>query len=269
MKYKPSDHTFAVCAYGESPYLEECIRSLEKQRRKGKVIICTSTPNAYIEAIAERHHLHMYINKGPAGIAHDWNYAFLAADTPLLTLAHQDDIYEPDYLLTMLRKINKSHDPQISFSDYYEIRNGKRARNGSNLNLLVKKAALMPLRLPFLQNVRFVKRIVLAFCDPICCPSVLYVKKNLPVPLFETQFLADLDWQAWEKISRQSGSFVYVPSVLMGHRIHSESTTTKVIGSKDSRSGEDIEMYKKFWPSGIAHLLNRLYAYSQRSNKLK
>ena len=169
----------------------------------------------------------------------------------------------------MLRKINKTHDPQISFSDYYEIRNGKRVRNGSNLNLLVKKAALMPLRLPFLQNVRFVKRIVLAFCDPICCPSVLYVKKNLPVPLFETQFLADLDWQAWEKISRQSGSFVYVPSVLMGHRIHSESTTSKVIGSKDSRSGEDIEMYKKFWPSGIAHLLNRLYAYSQRSNKLK
>ena len=25
--YSGRDHTFAVCAYGESPYLDECVRS--------------------------------------------------------------------------------------------------------------------------------------------------------------------------------------------------------------------------------------------------
>jgi len=25
------DHTFAICAYGESPYLEECIKSIKNQ----------------------------------------------------------------------------------------------------------------------------------------------------------------------------------------------------------------------------------------------
>jgi len=31
MEFKPQDHTFAICAYKESPYLRECIESLKKQ----------------------------------------------------------------------------------------------------------------------------------------------------------------------------------------------------------------------------------------------
>ena len=49
------DHTFVVCAYKESPYLEECINSLEKQKVKSNIIISTSTPNRYIEEIAKKH----------------------------------------------------------------------------------------------------------------------------------------------------------------------------------------------------------------------
>ena len=37
-------HTFAVCAYKDSPYLEACIRSLTEQQVKTDVICCTSTP---------------------------------------------------------------------------------------------------------------------------------------------------------------------------------------------------------------------------------
>mgnify|MGYP005771606043 CR=1 FL=1 len=33
-RYGPEAHTFAVCAYGESPYLEECICSLLDQNLK-------------------------------------------------------------------------------------------------------------------------------------------------------------------------------------------------------------------------------------------
>ena len=31
----PYTHVFAVCAYGESPYLESCLRSLKAQTIKG------------------------------------------------------------------------------------------------------------------------------------------------------------------------------------------------------------------------------------------
>ena len=32
MEYQNTDHTFAVCAYKESPYLESCIKSLVNQK---------------------------------------------------------------------------------------------------------------------------------------------------------------------------------------------------------------------------------------------
>lgn len=56
-------HTFAVCAYGESPYLENSIRSVVHQSVKSSVIICTSTPNAYIEDLAKKYQLPSYVRK--------------------------------------------------------------------------------------------------------------------------------------------------------------------------------------------------------------
>ena len=40
-----TNHTFAICAYKESPYLEECITSLMEQTVKSEIFIATSTPN--------------------------------------------------------------------------------------------------------------------------------------------------------------------------------------------------------------------------------
>ena len=45
-------HTFAICAYKESPYLEACIRSLKRQSVKTGIILCTSTPGAFLEELA-------------------------------------------------------------------------------------------------------------------------------------------------------------------------------------------------------------------------
>ena len=50
---KMNDHTFAICAYKESPYLEECIKSLKNQTIKSNILIATSTPNDYIKGIAD------------------------------------------------------------------------------------------------------------------------------------------------------------------------------------------------------------------------
>ena len=74
-------HTFAICAYKQSPYLEECICSLTAQTVKSNIIIATSTPNDYIKALAEKYHLSLYINQGESGIAQDWNIAYRQAKT--------------------------------------------------------------------------------------------------------------------------------------------------------------------------------------------
>lgn len=45
-----TNHTFAICAYKESPYLEECIiHHLWNQTVKSEIFIATSTPNKYID----------------------------------------------------------------------------------------------------------------------------------------------------------------------------------------------------------------------------
>ena len=42
------NHTFAILAYKESPYSEECIKSIMKQNKNSEILIMTQTPNDYI-----------------------------------------------------------------------------------------------------------------------------------------------------------------------------------------------------------------------------
>ena len=70
-----------------------------------------------------------------------------------------------------------------------------------------------------------------------------------------------------EQLERE-GVFVFVPEILMYHRIHEGSETTAIIGD-NSRSAEDLEMFRKFWPEGMARFLIRFYIFGERSNQCK
>ena len=58
------NHTFVVCAYKESEYLEQCVLSLKSQSVSSQIMIVTSTPNAMIEGIARKHDLPLIVNEG-------------------------------------------------------------------------------------------------------------------------------------------------------------------------------------------------------------
>jgi len=266
--YTPKDHMFALCAYGESAYLEECVESLERQTIPTRIILCTATPSDFLDDVARRHGIEVFVNRGPHGIAEDWNFAYAHADASVVTLAHQDDVYDPGYVEEVLKRLNCARRPMICFTDYYELRRGRRTYSKSSKNLRVKEAVLAPLRIRTFENNRWIRRRILSLCNPICCPSVSYVREYLPEIPFKPHFASNLDWQAWEMFSRQSGGFCYIHKPLMGHRIHEESTTSKVIGNDNGRSREDLDMYLKFWPAPIALLLNKLYSAGQNSNRL-
>ena len=93
MKYTEKDHTFAICAYKESQYLEECILSVKNQTVLGEIVMITSTPNQYIRQLAEKYNIPLYTRNGESNIADDWNFAYEHAKTELVTITHQDDIY--------------------------------------------------------------------------------------------------------------------------------------------------------------------------------
>ena len=82
-------HTFAICAYQESPYLEECIKSIQKQTIKTNVLIVSSTENKHITTLGEKYHIPVFYRKGKSDIQDDWNFGVKSSKTELVTVAHQ------------------------------------------------------------------------------------------------------------------------------------------------------------------------------------
>ena len=260
------DHTFAICAYKESPYLESCIKSLKRQLIKSEIIMVTHTPCDFLTDMAKKHHITLFINEGEGGITQDWNFALSKVRTKYATIAHQDDIYEPSYSAGVLAELKKAKKPIIAFTDYAEIRNNRKTVDVKMLK--IKKLMLLPMRLSFAPNSRFIRRRVLSMGDPICCPSVCFNMSYVKQPVFRNHFKSCEDWEAWENLSRYKGEFIYIPKPLMCHRIHEDSATTEIIND-NKRGKENLEMFCKFWPRPIAKLINRAYNKSEESNKLK
>lgn len=230
-----------------------------------RIAVATSTPNEHIRSIADRFGLPVYVNEGESGIAGDWTYALSVADTPLVTIIHQDDLYLEDYASSVIEAASKAKDPIIIFTDYAEKRGDADVK--TNKLLKIKRFLLWPLKIKGFHGSRWVRRRVLSMGSPICCPSVTYVKARLPEKLFDSSYKVSLDWNAWEILSRQKGSFVYIPKIRMLHRIHENSETTHQI-ENSGRTTEDLRMFRKFWPGFIAGIIEHFYRSSETSNKM-
>ena len=111
-----NEHTFVICAYKESPYLEKCVQSLLKQTVASKIIIYTSTPNQSIKSIADKYSLELFTKNG-GSIGKDWNNAMSFVKTKYMTIAHQDDLYEPEYLENIITSFESRKDTLIVFSE--------------------------------------------------------------------------------------------------------------------------------------------------------
>lgn len=227
MEYRKINHTFVVCAYRESPFLEDCLLSLSIQTNSSNVVIATSTPNEMIDGLAKKFDIPVYVNHGKSGIAGDWNFALSCADTPLVTIAHQDDVYSDHYVEWTLESLNSAGNPLLYFTNYGEIRDGAYIDN-STMNGM-KRKLLKPLEIQCLQGAMAVKRGVISLGNSICCPSVTYCMDALPRPVFSSDMRSNLDWEAWERFSRLEGEFVYDKRIGMYHRIHNDSETSACI----------------------------------------
>lgn len=257
-------HMFVVCAYRESTYLETCIRSLLAQTEKTEIVIITSTPNKFIEDTASKYDLHVIVNSGnKKGIGYDFDFALQTGNANYITIAHQDDTYEPEFVKKVLEKADDS--TIIAFTDYHEERETGIVR--TNTNLKIKRLLLGPLKIKMFQKSKFVRRRILGIGNAICCPAVTFRKEAITLPLFANDFKSNVDWYAWEQLSKLKGKFVYISEDLMMHRVHEESTTTEIIKER-TRTKEDYMMFCCFWPRWIARLLTKAYSKSEESNKI-
>ena len=154
--YDKSSHTHVILAYGQSPFLEECIQSLQNQTEQTRIIMATSTPNDFLTALADRYHLPLRVNPRKSSLAGDWDFALHCAQTPLVTLAHQDDIYHKYYTADILKAANQARKPLIIHTDYWEIREDRMVDH--NRLLRIKRLMLLPMRLPLFWKSRFIRR---------------------------------------------------------------------------------------------------------------
>ncbi|MDX2195021.1 MAG: glycosyltransferase [Cytophagales bacterium] len=256
-------HIFCVLAYKESPYLDECITSLLSQKLKSEIIICTSTPNAHINSVASKYHIHVIVNEHKGGIASDWNFAIQSAKSDYVTLVHQDDIYSDKYT-TELAKMMDSN-TIIFFTNYGEIVNNKKIKFSPLL--LIKRAMLfLPYYFSKVVSTYFYKSLPLKLGNPICCPSVTYNLNKMPNFRFQEKYKFVLDWHGWYMLSKYKGTFCYSSKILVYHRIHDGSETTKSI--KDNfRANEELEMFTLIWGRFIANLIMNLYKFGHLLNK--
>ena len=257
-------HTFIILAYQESPHLETCIKSVLNQTTESHILIATTTPNSHIKNLAKKYNLKVVTGQH-TNIGGDFDFALHSGETPLITIAHQDDFYEKTYAEEIIKAYQKHPNSSIIFTDYYEIRN--RRHIYTNTNLKIKRFLLTPIRIKQSLRGRHAKRLILKFGNPICCPAVTFVADNCPKDVFTSHFKCDCDWHAWEILSKQKHAFTFISKPLMGHRISAETTTTDII-NQGIRTKEDCEIFCRFWSKPIAKILTKFYQKSEKSNSL-
>jgi len=257
-------HSFVICAYKEQPHLEDCIKSLKNQTLKSRIIISTSTPNDFIESISKKYKVDLRINKKTKGHIKDFCFAYEQADTKYVTLCHQDDIYYENFAEEVVKKMEKSQNPLIAFTNYNEIRNNKKIK--FNKLLFIKRLINFPL-LIFKKNKK-IRLFTLSIGNAICAPTVTYNKELIEKPVTESKLKANMDWDTWIHLAKKEGSFVYIKKQLLGRRIHEESLTTNVIQNNVMRE-ENKEIFSRFWNPTITNFLTKLYSISEKSNGIK
>jgi glycosyl transferase family 2 len=260
------DHTFSIPVFRAAPHLGDLVESLRAQNpESSQILIATSTPSAEIEDFAKRHALSLHLNSQRVDISTDWNFALGAARTTFVTLAHQDDLYAPDYVSKLSGALRRHPGALFAFCDYSEhTPSGERP---TNINLRVKRALrVRAFRARECLNEPREKMRLLSLGNPICCPSVMLNRATLRDFSFPSGFQTNLDWMAWLDLARRPGGFVYVPECLVSKGIHQGSETTATIANR-AREREDRILFDAIWPRPVAAALATIYKLGYRANR--
>lgn len=256
MKDVSKYHTFAICAYGESPFLEECILSLLAQSVKSDIIMCAPESTPFLTRISEKYKIPLYIRYSTADIRDDWNFAYDNSKTKYVTLAHQDDLYHAKFTEETLKTMLKYKKPLFCVTDYLPIK--LVALPQRDINCRIRHFLRSPLKIKFLSDKPLIKRAILAFGNSLCCPTVTYNKALLGDTIFKSQLHYDIDWDTFYLLGQRDGSIAYVDKTLAYYRIHNGATSKEFI-TNHKRMRDDEIMFSKFWPKPIVDFLMRMY----------
>ena len=251
-----AEHEFVVLAYRDSPFLPACLRSLRDQSLASRIIISTSTPSTYVASVAAEFGLAVRVNPHRVGIGADWNFALHQSSRRYVTLAHQDDVYEADFLAQTLGLFDRHSEGAICFTGYQEIGDDGAPKSSkiSWVKHLMDRAVLG--RRPVVRGQRL--QAYLSFGNPLPCSSATFDRIALGDFEFCEAFDSNLDWDAWLRLCRDGFVFLHAPERLVGRR-HNALTETSRLILEGRREREDQEMFKRIWPRPLAQAIALAY----------
>jgi glycosyltransferase involved in cell wall biosynthesis len=260
------DHSFVIPVYDAAPRLTALIESLQAQTGQGsEILLSSSTPSTALEDLAKRLGLALHINPQRIDIVADWNFALGKAKTQFVTLAHQDDIFAPGYVVQVGSALLRNPSAVLAFCDYSE--HTPLGARPVNINLKIKRA-LRGRAFGARECITAVrdKMRLLSLGNPICCPSVMFNRGLIDDFRFPGGFKTNLDWMAWLELARRPGGFVYVRDCLLSKGLHADSETTATIANR-AREREDRVIFDTLWPKPVAAVLAALYKFGYRANR--
>lgn len=253
-------HAFAVAAYGRSPHLDDCLRSLLAQSIRSPIVISTSTPHEGLAALAERHGVSLRVHGENRGIGADWNAALHATDAQLVTIAHQDDLYASGFTASVLEGHGKYPNSAFSFCDADEILPGGAQRDNPK-NLRIKRLLVATAFAGRdVIHAAWRKRILLGFGNPILCPTVTINRAVVPGFAFREDLRTNMDWLAWIALAK-ARPVLKLPGTLLHRRVHDASETASCLAD-GTRLREDNMVFQMLWPRPVAAAIMHFYRAS-------
>ena len=148
-------------------------------------------------------------------------------NSELITIAHQDDIYDRNYTKEILNKYKKNKDATIIFTDNYEINNDRKVVKSKKL--FREKYYLYPLKHKFFQDKKYFKLRSVKKEKFICTSSITFIKKNNKEKIFPENLLYDNDWQGLIDLAKEKTKFVFLNKKLVGYRVSNKKICQKKI----------------------------------------
>jgi GT2 family glycosyltransferase len=237
----------AVPIYNGAPFLARTIRSLLEQSVAPDQIACiddasTDESAALVGAFDDRS-IRLIRNPTQLGLARNWNRALdLARDFDFLTIAHQDDIYETDYLEKVTTALRNHPSAFIAHTKASVIDEKDRF---VTLSATRYKDKFWP-KDPLVERPVEEELGLLIRGDYIFCPSVTFRSSAIDaVGRFDEDFEFVPDWDFWLRGLLQGFTIVGVNEKLIRYRAHPQSATA-VAEKTFRRYREEIEIVNRF-----------------------
>ncbi|MBW3565827.1 MAG: glycosyltransferase [Acidobacteria bacterium] len=237
----------AVPIYNGERFLDRTLRSLLEQSVPPDEIIClddgSTDRSTSIVTLLDDPSIRLIRNPRRLGLAGNWNRALeLAEDFDFLTIAHQDDIYERDYLEKVTGALSTHPSAFIAHTKATVIDEADRV---VTLSATRYKDKFWPHE-PLVERGVDEELRLLIRGDYIFCPSVTFRTSALTtIGTFDERFEFVPDWDFWLRGLFEGFTIVGVNERLIRYRSHPQSAT-KLAEKTLRRYQEEIDIVEHY-----------------------